>query len=307
MKGFFDFLIGRRGRARNPRAEIRRIHAKQFFKQVWQNKSAFIGTVVVAFFLLMAIFGPLLVKFDISAFGASSSDAWLPPSGEHLLGTDALGRDILAFIVTGSRVSMLVAVTATVISMVLGTLIGLISGYCGGWIDMLLMRMTDFFLSIPWLPLCMVLASMLGSSVLNIILVIGFTSWSGTARIVRAQTLSVKEQQYVERTTSIGAKNGHIMMKHILPNVFPIIFSETVLIAASAIGTETTLSFLGLGDTTQPSWGMILYYANATGSVSKGAWWYFIPAGLCVVLVVLGFSLMGYAFDEILNPKLKER
>lgn len=307
MKGFLGFLFGRRSRARSAKTEVRRIHARQFLRQVWKNKSAFVGAVVVAFFLLMAIFGPIFVNFDIAGFGSSSADAWQAPSAAHWLGTDSLGRDMLAFIITGSRVSMLVAVTATVISMLLGTLIGLVSGYCGGWVDMLLMRVTDFFLSIPWLPLCMVLASMLGASVLNIILVIGFTSWSGTSRIVRAQTLSVKEQQYVERTRSIGAKNGHIVMKHILPNVFPIIFSETVLIAASAIGTETTLSFLGLGDTTQPSWGMILYYANATGSVSKGAWWYFIPAGLCVVLVVLGFSLMGYAFDEILNPKLKER
>ena len=137
--------------------------------------------------------------------------------------------------------------------------------------------------------------------------IIGLTGWAGTARIIRAQTLSVKEQQYVERTTSIGAGKWHIMMKHILPNVFPLVFSEAILIVSSSILTETSLAFLGLGDPTNPSWGMMLNDAYSTGAMTVGAWWYFITPGLCVILVALGFTLMGYAFDEILNPKLKER
>jgi len=302
-----DYLLGRRRRAQTARAAVRTLRMRELLHQIRTNRAAFTGTLIVLFFALMAIFGQMIVRFDMNAFSSDVSQVWLAPSAQHWLGTDSLGRDIFDFLIAGARVSMLVAVTATLISMVIGTLIGLLSGYCGGWVDILLMRITDFFLSLPWLPLCMVLAALLGSSVLNIILVIGLTSWSGTARIVRSQTLSVKERTFVERTVSIGAGNGHIMFRHVLPNVFPIIFSETVLVAGSAIGTETTLSFLGLGDTSRPSWGIILYYANATGAVSKGAWWYFVPAGLCVVFVILGFSLMGYAFDEILNPKLKER
>ena len=307
MSNFFGFLFGHRRKLKSSRATVRAMRFREFLQQIHSNKAALIGTVIVLFFLLMAAFGQMFVRFDINNFAADTSTVWLSPSGEHWLGTDALGRDIFKFIIAGARVSMLVGLVATLISMFIGTLIGLVSGYFGKWVDMLLMRITDFFLSLPWLPLCMVLAALLGSSVINIILVIGFTSWAGTARIVRAQTLSVKEQQYVERTVSIGSRRGHIMFRHILPNVFPIVFSETVLVAGSAIGTETTLSFLGLGDASQPSWGIILYYANATGAVSRGAWWYFIPAGLCVVLVILGLSLMGYAFDEILNPRLKER
>ncbi|NLN59096.1 MAG: ABC transporter permease, partial [Deltaproteobacteria bacterium] len=191
--------------------------------------------------------------------------------------------------------------------MVIGTVIGIVSGYSGKVIDNVLMRITDFFLVIPWLPLMMVLAAILGTSIWNIIVVIGVTSWAGTARVVRSQTLSVRENQFVERTVSIGAGSGHIMLHHILPNVFPLVFANTILIAAAAITSETTLSFLGLGDPAHASWGMMLHYAFETGATSTGAWWYFLPPGLCVVAVVLAFTLMGYAFDEILNPKLKER
>lgn len=306
MKGFFDFIF-QSNRKRSIRGVMRQMRVKDFFSQVYRNKTAFIGSLIVLFFTLLAIIGQSVVQFKLGETGASGADRWLQPSAAHWLGTDHLGRDLFHFLVAGARVSMLVAAVATAISMVIGTVVGVVSGYFGKWIDVLLMRITDFMLCIPWLPLCMVLAAILGSNLLNIILVIGFTGWAGSARIVRAQTLSVKEMAYVERTVSIGSKSGHIMAKHILPNVFPVVFANTVLSAAAAISTETTLSFLGLGDTSQPSWGMILYYANSTSAVAKGAWWYFLPAGICVVLVVLGLTLMGYAFDEILNPKLKGR
>ncbi|HWQ58915.1 MAG TPA: ABC transporter permease [Clostridia bacterium] len=306
MKEFFKFLF-RVGRARSVRAEMQRMRAREFFSHVYRNKTAFVGSMIVLLFALVAIVGQSVVRFDLGATGASGAERWLSPSPSHWLGTDHLGRDLFDFLVAGARVSMLVGAVATAISMVIGTVVGVVSGYFGRWIDIALMRLTDFMLCIPWLPLCMVLAAILGSSLVNIILVIGLTGWAGSARLVRAQTLSVKEMAYVERTVSIGAKSGHIMMKHILPNVFPVVFANTVLSAAAAISTETTLSFLGLGDTSRPSWGMILYYANSVNAVAKGAWWYFLPAGVCVVLVVLGLTLMGYAFDEILNPRLKER
>lgn len=136
---------------------------------------------------------------------------------------------------------------------------------------------------------------------------IGLTGWAGTARVIRAQTLSIKEQQYVERTVSLGAGKWHIMMRHILPNVFPLVFSESILIISSSILTETSLAFLGLGDPTSPSWGAMLNDAYSTGAMTNGAWYYFIAPGVCVILVTLSFTLMGYAFDEILNPKLKKR
>lgn len=289
------------------RRDLRKIKTKEFFKEVWHNKMARVGIIIIGFFVLMAVFGPLLMPFKTTEIADSRADVFNAPSFEHLLGTDNQGRDVLAYLVNGARSSLMVGLTATIISMVLGTIIGIAAGYLGGWIDNLLMRVTDFFLVLPWLPFCMVLAAILGNSVWNIILVIGLTGWSSTARVIRAQTLSVKEQQYVERTVSIGAKKGYIMMKHILPNVFPLVFSEGILIVSSSILTETSLAFLGLGDPTNPSWGTMLNDAYSTGAMTVGAWWYFITPGICVILVALGFTLMGYAFDEILNPKLKER
>ena len=279
---------------------------KQFGQSERKNKLAMTGTIILSFFLLLAVIGPVLVPFSTMEFG-EVEDILLSPSAKHWLGTDDMGRDVLANVIAGSRVSLLIGATATAISMLIGTLIGIVSGYFGKAVDNLLMRFTDFFLVIPWLPLMMVLAAILGTSIWNIILVIGITGWAGTARVVRAQTLSVKERQYIERTISLGAGSFHIMMRHVLPNVFPLVFANTVLVAAVAIVSETTLSFLGLGDPTTASWGMMLHYAFEGGATAAGAWWYYLPPGLCVVLVVLAFTLLGYAFDEILNPKLRER
>lgn len=286
---------------------LRRNRNREFFRQTYGNLMARIGMFIIAFFILMAIIGPIIMPFKTTDIASSRSEIFNPPSWEHLLGTDNLGRDVLAYLMSGARSSLFVGITATVISMLLGTLIGITAGYMGGWVDNLLMRITDFFLVLPWLPFCMVLAAILGNSMWNIILVIGLTGWAGTARVIRAQTLSVKEQQYVERTVSIGANKRHIMMRHILPNVFPLVFSESILIISSSILTETSLAFLGLGDPTNPSWGTMLNDAYSTGAMTNGAWWYFITPGICVILVALGFTLMGYAFDEILNPKLKKR
>lgn len=174
-------------------------------------------------------------------------------------------------------------------------------------IDILLMRLTDVFLVLPWLPLMLILAALLGSGLWNIILVIGLTGWAGTARLVRAQTLTIKERQYIERAKAIGSSQTHIIIKHILPNVFPIVFSNTILITAASILSETTLSFLGMGDSTKPSWGMMLHFAFESGAAANKAYWYLIPPGICVLLLVLSFTFMGYAFDEILNPKLRSR
>jgi len=169
------------------------------------------------------------------------------------------------------------------------------------------MRITDVFLVLPWLPLMLVLAALMGASIWNIIIVIGLTGWAGTARIVRAQTLTIKERQFIERARAIGSGDWHIMIKHVMPNVFPLIFANTILVTAAAILSETTLSFLGMGDSTRPSWGMMLHFAFEAGAASNGAYWYLLPPGLCVVLVVLSFTFMGYALDEILNPRLRRR
>lgn len=279
---------------------------KEFQKIVYGNKMALTGSIILLFFIVIAIIGPLFFEFSTLEVG-SVDEMLLPPSSEHWLGTDDMGRDVIKNLISGARISLLVGGLATAISMVIGTLIGVAAGYFGDIVDNTLMRFTDFFIVLPWLPLMMVLAAVLGTSIWNIIFVIGITSWAGTARVVRAQTLSVKERQFVERTISLGAGSGHVIFKHILPNVFPLIFANTVLVAAVAIISETTLSFLGLGDSSQASWGMMLHYAFQGGAASANAYWYYLPPGICVVAVVLSFALLGYAFDEILNPKLRER
>lgn len=288
------------------KTDLRKRKLREFVGQVRSNRMALIGTVVLVIFLIVALIGPFVIPFDVMEFG-EVEDVLRPPGPGHILGTDDMGRDVLGYLIAGSRISLLVGALATVLSMSIGTIVGIVAGYSGRMIDNILMRITDFFLVIPWLPLMMVLAAVLGTSIWNIIVVIGITSWAGTARVVRAQTLSVRERQFVERTVSVGAGHIHIMLHHILPNVFPLVFANTILVAAAAITSETTLSFLGMGDPSHASWGMMLHYAFETGATSTGAWWYFLPPGICVVAVVLAFTLMGYAFDEILNPKLKER
>lgn len=271
-----------------------------------QNSMGLIGLAILAIFALMALFGPYLVDIKIMSVDGVTQ-VMHPPTSEYWLGTDDLGKDIWAGVIIGSRVSLLVGLAATVISMLIGTVVGIVSGFYGKAIDALLMRVTDVFLVIPWLPLMLVMAALLGPSLGNIIFVIGITSWAGTARIIRSQTLSVKERPYVERARAIGSGDTHIMFYHILPNVFPLIFANTVLVAAVAILSETTLSFLGMGDPTQVTWGMMLHFAFSMGAVSFGAWWWLLPPGICVVLVVLSFTFIGYALDEVLNPKLRRR
>jgi peptide/nickel transport system permease protein len=286
--------------------EMRKKQIDAFFKSFRSNKMGMFGASILIFFIVISIFGPLFFPFNPLEFG-EPGNVLQSPGDSHLLGTDNLGRDIFSNLLAGGRVSLMVGLLATVISMFLGTAIGVVSGFVGNKTDMVLMRLTDFFLVLPWLPLVLVLAAILGTSIWNIILVIGLTSWAGTARVVRSQTLSLKERPFIERIRSIGADDRTIIIRHILPNVFPLVFANTILITAVAILSETTLSFLGLGDTTRSSWGMMLHYAFQSGAASSGAYWFFLPPGICVVLVVLAFTFLGYAFDEMMNPKLKRR
>ncbi|PKL24804.1 MAG: ABC transporter permease [Spirochaetae bacterium HGW-Spirochaetae-3] len=270
------------------------------------NALGVVGLAIIVLFAVVALAGPFLAPYDPLSFGRPQ-DVLRAPGPGHLLGTDDLGRDVATALVAGSRVSLLVGLSATLISMLVGTLVGVVAGYYGRWVDTALMRFTDVFLVLPWLPLMLVLAALLGPSVWNIVLVIGLTGWAGTARVIRAQTLAIKERQFMERARSIGAGDGHIIMHHLMPNVFPLIFANTILVTAVSILSETTLSFLGMGDSTRPSWGTMLHFAFESGAASSGALWFILPPGFCVLLLVMGFTFLGYAFDEILNPKLRKR
>jgi peptide/nickel transport system permease protein len=273
-----------------------------------RNKMGMAGLLILAFFVAVAVFAPLIASEEaLDPTCPCTGQPFQPPSLEFPFGTDDLGRSVFALTVWGSRISLMVGLFATLISIVIGAVVGIVAGYYGRWPETVLMRLTDWFLVIPFLPLAIVLASLLGRSLLIIIFVIGITSWPSTARIVRAQVLSVKTRSYVERARALGASNWHLATHHVLPNVGPIIFANTVLLVAIAILSETTLSFLGLGDPLSISWGTILQSAFNAGAATAGNWWWLVPPGVAIVLVVLAFTMCGYALDEILNPRLRRR
>jgi peptide/nickel transport system permease protein len=281
--------------------------ARAVLGMAWADPIGRAGFVLLGFSIVVAIMGPVLFPFDPKAVGKTAADILRPASVQHWLGTDELGRDVFRETLAGSQVSLLVGLLATAISMVLGTAVGLAAGYSRSWLGGLMMRITDFFLVIPTLPLIIVLAAVIGQSLGVIVVVIGLTSWASTARIVRSQVLTLRERVFVERIRALGATDWRIATVHILPNVMPLIFANTVLVIAGSILAEATLAFLGLGDPTHVSWGTMLHSAFATGATSRGAWWYLLPPGIGIVVVVLSFTLIGYTLDRILNPRLRNR
>ena len=268
-----------------------------------RSRQGMLGLGIIVVFTAIALFAPLM--FDESQLDVTKATGavYRPPSGEFWLGTDDAGRNVLAMVAWGARISLLVGLCATVLAMVIGTAVGIASGHYRGVVAGVLNRLTDWFLVIPFLPLAIVLATVLGKSLLNIIIVIGVTSWPATARLIRAQTLSVEGRPYLERAKALGAGDLHQMTRHVLPNVMPLVLANTTLAVSISILSETTLSFLGLGDPTAVSWGTILDDAFASGAISSGAWWYLGPPGICVVLVVLAFNLIGRTLEDILDPR----
>jgi peptide/nickel transport system permease protein len=286
----------------------RRVNAwKRGWRQFRAHRSGMVGLGILVFFVVVALAAPWLA--DSIGLDVTKADGPVlgGPSTHYPLGTDENGRSVVTLLIWGARISLFVGLAATVISMVIGTLLGLVSGFFGGWVGRITFRLTEWFLVIPFLPLAIVLATVLGRSLFNIVLVIGVTSWPGTALLIRSQTLSIKERAYIERAEAIGAGRWHQMGRHVLPNVMPMVFANTTLTVAIAILSETTLSFLGLGDPTRTSWGTMLDSAFEVGAITTGCWWYVIPPGICVVLVVLAFTLIGQALEEVLNPRLRVR
>ena len=284
-----------------------------FWRAFRRNRMGLLGAFLVFSALFVAFFAPYLTASlpnetirDANGRGLT----FAPPSVHPPLGTDDAGRDIWAQLVFGARISLTVGFLAGFIAMFIGSTLGILAGYFGGWIDNLLMRTTDILLVIPDLPLMLILVATLRrldlhiSPIVILVLVIGLLYWTTMARLIRSQVLSLKERQFVARARAIGAGPFHIIRKHIVPQILPLVVANTVLTISVAILVESGLAFLGLGDPTKPSWGTMLNFAFDRNAISNGAWWFYLPPGLAIVWVSLGCVLLGNVLEEMLNPRL---
>lgn len=262
-----------------------------------------IGFLILIAFLVTAIAAPLLAPYNPEE---RVSQPFLKPNGDHLLGTNDIGQDIFSEIIFGTRISLLIGILSAIVAVGIGTIIGITAGYFGGMTDSILMRIVDLTLVLPMLPLMILLAAFLGPSFWNIIAVIGLLSWASPARVIRSQVLTIKTKGYIEAVKVSGGRHVYTMIKHILPPTLSIIISQFILVASRSILVEASLSFLGMGDPTQKSWGMILYYAQARSAFLSDAWiWWILPPGLLITLLVIGFSYTGNSLEEIVNPRLR--
>ena len=275
---------------------------KIIFSNINRNLLLFLGASIVLFFIIVAIFAPFIATYDPSA--TNLKGIFLPPSSKHFFGTDDIGRDVFSRVVYGSRVSLFVGFIAVGISLIIGVILGLASGYYGGKVDSIIMRFTDIMLSFPSFFLILAVIAFLKPSIINVMIVIGFTGWMGVARLVRAEVMSVKNREYITAAILQGLSHKRIMFKHILPNVLSPVFVTATLSIAGAILLESSLSFLGLG--VQPptaSWGNIL--TDGQKNIIN-AWWLSLFPGLAIVFTALGYNLLGEGLRDLLDPKNKQ-
>jgi peptide/nickel transport system permease protein len=288
------------GAATPPRLAALRKFAREFASR----PSAMAGLAILVVITVLALAAPLFIHAgDLDVINAPGQPI-APPSARFPLGTDYAGRSILPLLIWGARPSLAIGVIATALTMVVGSAIGLLAGHYGGITSRVLMALTDWFIAIPTLPLAIALAAVLGQGDSSITIAIAVTSWPGTARLIRAQTLAVEARPFIERAKALGARDGQLVIRQVLPNVAPFILVSATLTVAGAILSETTLAFLGLGNPTDVSWGSMINQAFFQGAVSAGAWWYILPPGIAIVIVVLGFTLIGRAVENILNPRM---
>ena len=277
-----------------------------FWRSFRRSRMGLVGLFMLLVVVLMAVFAPVIAPYDPKeVVRVTIDDIYAAPSATHWLGTDDAGRDVLSNFIYGSRVSLIVGFFASFISIFIGSFVGIVAGFYGGRAENLLMRFTDIMLVIPDLPLAVVIVALTKPSLWNIIFVIGLLGWTGSARLVRSQTLAVKQRKFVLRARSIGAGNAHIIRYHIFPMVLPLIVVNTVLVISLAILNESTLSFLGLSDPTALSWGQMLNFAFTRGAMSARAWWALVMPGLGIVWAVLACTLLGQGLEQVLNPRLE--
>nr|WP_312291893.1 oligopeptide ABC transporter permease [Clostridium chromiireducens] len=274
-----------------------------FLKRFFKNRLALIGSIFLIIFILIALFAPILSTYNRDSIDLSNIES--QPNINHILGTDELGRDIFTRLLYGGRVSLGVAISATALQLIIGVTLGCISGYYGKWVDNIIMRIVDTVMCFPFFVIAISIAALIGPSVWNVILLIGLLQWTGVARIIRAEILSLKQSEFIEAARAIGLSNSEIIIKHLLPNTLSPVIVNATLSVAQGILMEAGLSFLGLGvRQPQPSWGNILSAAQSM-RVLQYEWWLWIPAGLLVFLSVLSINFVGDGLRDALDPKMK--
>lgn len=263
-----------------------------------------IGAIFIITLVLTAIFAAEIAPYDPTKRLGRPFQA---PSQEHILGTNDIGQDIFSELVFGTRISLMVGVVAAFVSITIGTLIGIVAGFCTTTVGRILMRFVDVVLTLPFLPMLILFAAYLGRSTMNTILVIGLLSWAGTARIIRSRVICLTMVDYVKASRSVGANDFHVIFKHIFPQVMLLAMEQFINATSSAILLEASLSFLGLGDPLQKSWGSVLYWAQVRGAFLSPAWkWWVLPPGLLIGMSSLGFALLGFYIERIINPRLNQ-
>jgi peptide/nickel transport system permease protein len=273
---------------------------KSFSHRFLRNPRVLFGLIWLAIVLIMAVFSGFLAPKDPFAIvGAPFGQ----PAGQHIFGTDSLGRDVLAGLIHGSRTTLLIAVLATLAAVVFGTAVGAIAGYFGGWVDDVLMRLTEFFQTIPSFLFAIVLIAVLSPSATNLVIAIGVVSWPPIARVVRGEVLSVKAREFVQAAVVAGQRDLAILMTQVLPNTLSPLIVTGSLLVATAILVESALSFLGLGAPNQMSWGFMV---GAGRSFLRDAWWLVTIPGIAILLTVLAINLVGEGLNDALNPRLAD-
>jgi peptide/nickel transport system permease protein len=284
------------------------------FKEGWsiykQNIIGKIGIFLLILFVLMAIgsFIPPLIDPMYQPMSGVDPDISIStgPSLKHWLGTDFMGRDLFSQLLAGARVAFMVGVSAAFMSIFLGTIIGMLAGYMGKFVDTFLMRLADMIMVMPTLLVVLILAALFGQlNIWTIILIIALFRWPGVSRVIRAQTLSLKQRPFIEASKVAGASHFRIIFRHIMPNVLPLSFLYMTFRVTSAITIEASLAFLGFGDPGTVSWGMMLQWVWKTGHMFKAPYW-LLPPGICISLITLSFYMLGRAMDEVLDPRLRK-
>lgn len=273
-----------------------------FIWQLLENRKASVGAVIILFFVLVGLFGPLIVSRDPSAFVGPPHQ---PPSSEYLLGTTGQGQDVLAQTIAGARTSLMVGFITGFAVMAIGALVGMAAGFFGGWIDSVLSFFTNVFLIIPGLPLAVVIAAYLKPGPVTIGLVLVLTGWAWNARMLRAQILSLREKDFVLAAIVSGEGRFRIIFREILPNMTSLLMSGFISATVYAIGAQVGLEFLGIGDVSAVTWGTNLYWAGNNAALLTGAWWTVVPTGVCVALIGFALVLVNFAIDELTNPRLR--